>query len=101
MSCPSSRQGTPPPEKERIDGTDFYDEEQFRAFYTWFQQDKASKVLKANPELYELDPETVVSINQAAELLNFNGPSVIRKYRRDNAGYFPDSVGKVEGPPAG
>ncbi|MDH6222782.1 hypothetical protein [Streptomyces pseudovenezuelae] len=86
------------PEKERIDGTDFYDEELFRAFYTWFQQDKASKVLKADPELYELSPEDTVSINKAAALLNFNGASVIRKYRRDNPGYFPDSVGEVEGP---
>ncbi|MFD7163574.1 hypothetical protein [Streptomyces violascens] len=86
------------PEKERIDGTDFYDEQQFRDFYTWFQEDKASKVLKADPELYELDPEDIVSINKAAALLSFNGPSVIRKYRRDNPAYFPDSVGEVEGP---
>ncbi|MEU2867492.1 hypothetical protein ABZ672_56835 [Streptomyces mirabilis] len=86
------------PKKERIDGTDFYDEQQFRAFYTWFQQDKASKVLKADPELYELNPADIVSINKAAALLNFNGPSVIRKYRRDNPDYFPGSVGEVEGP---
>ncbi|MFE4752401.1 hypothetical protein ACFRIB_19335 [Streptomyces mirabilis] len=86
------------PEKERIDGTDFYDEQQFRSFYTWFQQDKASKVLKADPALYELNPEDIVSINKAAALLSFNGPSVIRKYRRDNPDYFPDSVGEVEGP---
>ncbi|MGI3225012.1 hypothetical protein ACRJ4B_14910 [Streptomyces sp. GTA36] len=86
------------PEKERIDGTDFYDEELFRAFYAWFQQDKASKVLKADPELYELNAADVVSINKAAALLNFTGASVIRKYRRDNPGYFPDSVGEVEGP---
>lgn len=86
------------PEKERIDGTDFYDEEQFRAFYTWFQQDKASKVLKADPELHKLNPEDIVSINKAAALLGFNGPSVIRKYRRDNPDYFPDSAGEVEGP---
>ncbi|MFC9627388.1 hypothetical protein ACFTXM_48135 [Streptomyces sp. NPDC056930] len=86
------------PEKERIDGTDFYDEQQFRAFYTWFQQDKASKVLKADPELYELNAEDIVSINKASALLNFKGPSVIRKYRRDNPDYFPDSVGEVEGP---
>ncbi|WP_210581925.1 hypothetical protein [Streptomyces sp. GESEQ-4] len=86
------------PEKERIDGTDFYDEQQFRDFYAWFQQEKASKVLKADPELYELAPEAVVSINKAAELLNFNGASVIRKYQQANPGYFPDSVGEVEGP---
>ncbi|MFF7074840.1 hypothetical protein [Streptomyces pseudovenezuelae] len=86
------------PEKERIDGTDFYDEQQFRSFYTWFQEHKASKVLKADPELYELDPETVVSINRAAELLSFTGASVIRKYQQANPGYFPDSVGEVEGP---
>ncbi|MEV4040392.1 hypothetical protein [Streptomyces umbrinus] len=86
------------PEKERADGTDFYDEQQFRTFYTWFQQDKASKVLKADPELHELNPADVVSINKAAALLNFTGASVIRKYRRDNPGYFPDSVGQVEGP---
>ncbi|MGW3984765.1 hypothetical protein [Streptomyces mirabilis] len=86
------------PEKERIDGTDFYDEQQFRDFYTWFQEEKASKVLKADPELYELAPENVVSINKAAELLNFSGASVIRKYQQANPGYFPDSVGEVEGP---
>lgn len=86
------------PEKERIDGIDFYDEQQFRSFYTRFQQDKASKVLKADPELYELDPQTVVSINKAAELLGFAGASVIRKYQQANPGYFPDPVGEVEGP---
>ncbi|MEU0031776.1 hypothetical protein [Streptomyces sp. NPDC006335] len=86
------------PEKERLDGTDFYDEQQFRSFYTWFQEHKASKVLKADPELYELDPQTVVSINKAAELLSFTGASVIRKYQQANPGYFPDSVGEVEGP---
>lgn len=86
------------PEKERIDGSDFYDEQQFRAFYTWFQQDKASKVLKADPELHALGCETVVSINKAAQLLGFSGPSVIRKYLKDNPGYFPGPVGEVEGP---
>ncbi|AZQ32139.1 hypothetical protein EJ357_47490 [Streptomyces cyaneochromogenes] len=86
------------PEKERIEGTDFYDEQQFRSFYTWFQAEKASKVLKADPELYELDPEDVVSINKAAELLNFSGASVIRKYQQANPGYFPAPAGEVEGP---
>ncbi|MFE7766164.1 hypothetical protein [Streptomyces sp. NPDC057438] len=86
------------PEKERIEGTDFYDEQQFRDFYAWFQEEKASKVLKADPELHELTPETVVSINKAAELLGFAGASTIRKYQQANPGYFPDSVGEVEGP---
>ncbi|MCC9708272.1 hypothetical protein E4N62_25220 [Streptomyces sp. MNU76] len=86
------------PEKERIEGTDFYDEQQFRDFYAWFQEEKASKVLKADPELYELTPETVVSINKAAELLGFAGASTIRKYQQANPGYFPASVGEVEGP---
>lgn len=86
------------PEKERIDGADFYDEQQFRDFYIWFQNEKQSKVLKADPELYELDAEAVVSINKAAQLLGFTGPSTIRKYVKDNPGYFPDSVGEVEGP---
>ncbi|MGP4089987.1 hypothetical protein [Streptomyces sp. KR55] len=86
------------PEKERIDGTDFYDEQQFRAFYTWFQKEKKSKALKADPELYQLDPETIVSINTAAQLLKFSGPSVIRKYRKANPGYFPEPVGEIEGP---
>ncbi|WP_369276030.1 hypothetical protein AB5J55_44400 [Streptomyces sp. R11] len=86
------------PEKERIDGADFYDEKQFRDFYTWFQNEKQSKVLKADPELYKLHSETVVSINKAAQLLGFKGPSTIRKYLKDNPGYFPDSVGEVEGP---
>jgi hypothetical protein len=86
------------PEKERVDGADFYDEKQFRAFYTWFQNEKQSKVLKADPELHKLGPETVVSINKAAQLLGFQGPSTIRKYVKDNPGYFPGSVGEVEGP---
>lgn len=86
------------PEKERIDKKDFYDEQRFRDFYTWFQEQKASKAHKADPELYELSPKTVVSINKAAQLLNFAGASVIRKYRQANPGYFPDSVGEVEGP---
>ncbi|GGP93064.1 hypothetical protein [Streptomyces melanogenes] len=86
------------PEKERIEGADFYDEQQFRTFYTWFQAEKKRKVLKADPELYELGVEDVVSINKAARLLNFSGPSVIRKYHQANPGYFPASVGTVEGP---
>lgn len=87
------------PEKERIDGTDFYDEQQFRDFYSWFQQDKASKVLKADPELYQADPEDVVSINTAAKWLGFNGASAIRKYLKDNPDYFPKPLAEpVEGP---
>ncbi|MFJ8313989.1 MULTISPECIES: hypothetical protein [unclassified Streptomyces] len=87
------------PEKERIDGTDFYDEQQFRAFYTWFQQEKANKVLKADPELYRTDPEDAVSINTAAKWLGFSGPSAIRKYLRDNPDYFPKPLAEpVEGP---
>ncbi|MGI5380685.1 hypothetical protein ACQEV2_42165 [Streptomyces sp. CA-251387] len=86
------------PEKERIDGNDFYDELQFLDFYRWFQEEKASKVLKADPALYELDPETIVSINEAAKLLGFKGPSAIRKYLKDNPRYFADPVGQVEGP---
>ncbi|MGW4272685.1 hypothetical protein ACWEGQ_10025, partial [Streptomyces seoulensis] len=87
------------PEKERIDGTDFYDEQQFRDFYTWFQQEKASKVLKADPELYQADPEDVVSINTAAKWLGFNGASAIRKYLKDNPDYFPKPLAEpVEGP---
>ncbi|MFF4189115.1 hypothetical protein ACFYZ9_38595 [Streptomyces sp. NPDC001691] len=89
------------PEKERLDGTDFYDEEQFHNFYAWFQQDKAAKVLQAAPELHDLAPETVVSINRAAELLGFSGPSVIRKYRQANPGYFPDPVDEPAQGPTG
>jgi hypothetical protein len=74
------------------------DEQQFRDFSPWFQEEKASKVLKADPELYELNPADIVSINKAAEQLNFSGASVIRKYQQANPGYFPDSVGEVEGP---
>jgi len=87
------------PEKERIDGTDFYDEQQFRNFSSWFQQEKASKVLKADPELYQTDPKDVVSINTAAKWLGFSGPSVIRKYLKDNPDYFPKPLADpVEGP---
>lgn len=88
------------PEKERIEGTDFYDEQQFRDFYAWFQEEKASKVLKADPELYELTPETVVSINKAAELLGFAGASTIRKYQQANPGYFPTPSARSRVPPA-
>lgn len=78
------------PEKERIGGTDFY---------TWFQQEKASKVLKADPALHQADPEDVVSINTAAEWLGFSGASAIRKYLKDNPDYFPKPLAKpVEGP---
>jgi hypothetical protein len=87
------------PEKERIDGTDFYDEQQFRDFYIWFQQEKANKVLKADPELYQADPEDVVSINTAAKWLGFSGASAIRKYLKDNPDYFPKPHAEpVEGP---
>jgi hypothetical protein len=87
------------PEKERIDGTDFYDEQQFRNFYTWFQQEKASKVLKADPELYQANPEDVVSINTAAKWLGFKAASAIRKYLKDNPDYFPKPLAEpVEGP---
>ncbi|WP_415954368.1 hypothetical protein [Streptomyces sp. KLOTTS4A1] len=87
------------PEKERIDGTDFYDEQQFRDFYAWFQEEKASKVLKADPELYQADPEDVVSINTAAKWLGFSGASAIRKYLKDNPDYFPKPLAEpVEGP---
>ncbi|MEU8576472.1 hypothetical protein [Streptomyces asoensis] len=87
------------PEKERIDGSDFYDEQQFRDFYTCFQQEKANKVLKADPELHKADPEDVVSINTAAKWLGFNGASAIRKYLKDNPDYFPKPLAEpVEGP---
>ncbi|MET7700318.1 hypothetical protein [Streptomyces sp. NPDC005485] len=87
------------PEKERIDGADFYDEQQFRDFYTWFQQEKANKVLKADPALYQADPEDVVSINTATRWLGFNAASAIRKYLKDNPEYFPKPLAEpVEGP---
>ncbi|MFF0386808.1 hypothetical protein [Streptomyces sp. NPDC004286] len=86
------------PEKERLDGTDFYDEVQFRRFYTWLQKDKKDKVLKADPELHQLSRDTVVDINKAASLLGFQDASSIRKYLNASPGYFPDSAGKVKGP---
>ncbi|WP_405933701.1 hypothetical protein [Streptomyces sp. NBC_00827] len=86
------------PEKERVEGADFYDEQQFRDFHTWFQNEKQSKVLKADPALHKAGPEDVVSINTAAQWLGFNGPSSIRKYLQANSGYFPAPVGEVEGP---
>ncbi|MFD5574333.1 hypothetical protein [Streptomyces cadmiisoli] len=86
------------PDKERIEGTDFYDEQQFRDFHTWFQKDKASKVLRADPELHGLAADIVVSINEAARLLGFSSPSVIRKYQQANPGYFPSPTGKIPGP---
>jgi hypothetical protein len=75
---------------------DFYDQEQFQAFYTALQQRKKNKLLPTDPELY--DVEDRISINQAAQLLHFAGADVIRKYLKANPGYFPEAVGTVEGP---
>lgn len=88
------------PDKERIDGTDFYDEQRFRDFSTWFQQEKANKVIEADPELYQTDPQDVVSINtRPPSGWNFNGPSAIRKYLKDNPDYFPKPLAEpVQGP---
>jgi hypothetical protein len=87
------------PEKAvSIERFDFYDREQFLAFYAGLQARKKSKVLPTDPELYGSDVEDRISINQATEWFHFAGPGVIRKYLKANPGYFPDSVGTVEGP---
>ncbi|WP_127361147.1 hypothetical protein [Actinacidiphila soli] len=75
----------------------FYDQEQFEAFYAGLQQRK-KKLLPTDPELYDGDVEDRISINQAAAWFNFAGPGVIRKYLGGNPGYFPEAVGTVEGP---
>ncbi|MDX6352753.1 MAG: hypothetical protein QOF84_7543 [Streptomyces sp.] len=87
------------PEKAvTIERVDFYDQEQFEAFYAGLQERKKKKVLPTDPELYDGDVEDRISINQAAEWFHFAGPGVIRKYRNANPGYFPEPVGTVEGP---
>ncbi|MFJ5115750.1 hypothetical protein ACIQAD_34435 [Streptomyces sp. NPDC088551] len=53
------------------------------------QNEKKSKVLKADPALHKAAPNNVVSINVAARWLGFQGASAIRKYRQSNPGYFP------------
>ncbi|QKV90388.1 hypothetical protein HUT19_41090 [Streptomyces sp. NA02950] len=87
-----------PEKKMKIRRVDFYDEREFEAFYAALQLRKKQKVLPTSPDLYEGDVEDRISINQAAEFFHFAGPNVIRKYLKDNPGYFPDSVGTVEGP---
>jgi len=86
------------PEKERIHGADFYDEQQFKKFYDHLQAEKQSKIREADPALYAANLDDVVSINTAAEWFHFAGSSVIRKYLQANPGYFPEPVGTVEGP---
>jgi len=87
------------PEKAvTVERVDFYDQEQFLAFYAGLQARKKSKVLPTDPELYDGDVEDRISINQATAWFHFAGPGVIRKYLKANPGYFPDSVGTVEGP---
>ncbi|TJZ97839.1 hypothetical protein [Actinacidiphila oryziradicis] len=87
------------PEKAAtIERVDFYDQEQFEAFYAGLQERKKSKVLPTDPELYDGKVEDRISINQATEWFHFAGPGVIRKYLKANPGYFPEPVGTVEGP---
>ncbi|MGW1887782.1 hypothetical protein [Streptomyces sp. NPDC001970] len=87
------------PEKAvTIERVDFYDKEQFEAFYAGLQERKKQKLLPTDPALYDGDAEDRISINQAAEWFNFAGPGVIRKYLKANPDYFPEPVGTVEGP---
>jgi hypothetical protein len=86
------------PEKAvTIARVDFYDQEQFLAFYAGLQ-DRKKKLLPTDPALYDGDVEDRISINQAAQWFNFAGPGVIRKYLGGNPGYFPEAVGTVQGP---
>ncbi|WP_127357024.1 hypothetical protein [Actinacidiphila soli] len=87
------------PEKAvTIQRVDFYDQQQFQAFYTGLKERKKNKLLPTDPELYDGDVEDRISINQAAQWFNFAGPGVIRKYLKANPGYFPEPVGTVAGP---
>ncbi|MGW0778436.1 hypothetical protein ACWD01_33515 [Streptomyces sp. NPDC002835] len=81
-----------------IGRVDFYDEEQFEAFYAAHRARKRMRVLPTDPELYEGSHEDLVSINDAARWFHFAGPGVIRKYLRANPGYFPAPVDTVTGP---
>jgi hypothetical protein len=87
------------PEKAvTIDRIDFYDREQFETFYAALQQRKHERILPTNPALYEGHGEELISINDAAALLGFAGPGVIRKYLSAKPDYFPHPAGTVEGP---
>ncbi|MCX4515913.1 hypothetical protein OHA27_37990 [Streptomyces sp. NBC_01619] len=87
------------PEKAiTIERVDFYDKEEFETFYAGLQERKKKKLLPTDPALYDGDLEDHISINLATEWFHFAGAGVIRKYLRDNPGYFPEPVGTVEGP---
>ncbi|WP_127355941.1 hypothetical protein [Actinacidiphila soli] len=97
-------EGTPTPVARHpdkavtIERVDFYDQEQFEAFYAGLQERKKSKVLPTDPALYDGDADERISINQAAQWFHFAGPGVIRKYLKANPGYFPEPAGTVAGP---
>jgi hypothetical protein len=93
-------QPDPPfPEKAcTIDRVDFFDAEQFEAFYAAHRARKRQRVLPTSAALYEGSRDDLVSINDAARLLHFAGAGVIRKYLRANPGYFPAPAGTVTGP---
>lgn len=87
------------PEKgPRVDREDYFDLEQVRAFHRWLKQSKREKVLPTDTALYQGDPDDLVSINDAAAYFHFKSPSAIRKYVKDNPGYFAPVAGQVEGP---
>ncbi|MFF3313369.1 hypothetical protein [Streptomyces sp. NPDC002952] len=87
-----------PDKAETVDRVDYYDLEQFEKFYAWHQDSKKKRLLPTDQALYTGSPEDWLSINEATTLFHFAGPGVIRKYLKDNPGYFPDPVGTVEGP---
>ncbi|MCX4554220.1 hypothetical protein [Streptomyces sp. NBC_01500] len=87
------------PEKSFTEGrTDYYDQEQFEAFYREHQQHKKESVLPTAPSLYDGAPDDLLSINEAAQVFHFSDASVIRRYLSKNPGYFPASTATVEGP---
>ncbi|MYT68371.1 MULTISPECIES: hypothetical protein [unclassified Streptomyces] len=87
-----------PDKAATVDRTDYYDLEQFDRFHAWLKQSKQDRVKTARPELHQGDPDDVLSINEAAHALNYASASAIRKYLKDNPGYFPEPCGTVEGP---
>ncbi|MCZ0996451.1 hypothetical protein ACH4YO_41665 [Streptomyces noursei] len=91
------------PEKITLDRAAYFDREEFERFYVAHQQRKRDAILPTDPELYNGDPDDLISIRQATEWLNFAMPArspyaTIKKYLVDFPGYFPDPVGEVEGP---
>ncbi|MEU8893689.1 hypothetical protein [Streptomyces sp. NPDC048442] len=82
------------PEKgPTVHRVEYFDQEQFERFFAAHQKKKQKKVLPTDPALYRGHPEDLIPIGEAAKIFHFAEPAVIRKYLRDNPGYFPEPAG--------